>query len=522
MAMLVTLGAPLAAQEPDAPSAAPVAPGGTARLLVADRHVGGVGFVLRGDGPRFSLQPLAQALGAELRVGPLGDSHTLMFDERTFLFGPDERTVVTTAPGGEAGDERMRLSAPPIRDAAGLKVPLELLQRTFGDELGYEVEWNATGLELRFSRRELRTLEGTVSLLHQYRISTLEIAFSGEPRFRFEQMPGAVEIRLVGDRFDLVEPFSRPADPLVNDVVVSPTGIRIDLAPDAAAAEPRLLRGDVTRMVIDVYRQQRRGPEDRPEVDRPAVEALAGGVRTIVLDPGHGGSETGATGPGGSVESHLTLLTARMLKTRLERRMAVRVVLTRNEDVDLPLDSRVAIANQNKADLFISLHFNSYRGTKARGAETYFLSREASDQLAAELAEKENSFPSASGMEERADLELILWDLAQSYHLAESQRFASIVQEELNLTLGLRNRGVRQAPFKVLMGANMPAVLVELGFLSNPEEEAKIQNPTYLGELSDSLVRAIRRFKTQVEARQADRGGASSSTEAPSSTEGGP
>ncbi len=144
------------------------------------------------------------------------------------------------------------------------------------------------------------------------------------------------------------------------------------------------------------------------------------------------------------------------------------------------------------------------RGSRPRGAETYFLSREASDQLAAAVAAAENA--AAPGNDLELDLQMILWDLAQSYDLAKSQRFANLVQEELNLALGLRDRGVRQAPFTVLMGAKMPAVLVELGFLSNPEEEERLKSPVYRAELVDALVQAVSRFKRQIEDRDlADR-----------------
>jgi N-acetylmuramoyl-L-alanine amidase len=193
------------------------------------------------------------------------------------------------------------------------------------------------------------------------------------------------------------------------------------------------------------------------------------GIRTIVIDPGHGGSNIGTEGPAGTLEKELTLQLARTLRSHLQRRLPVRVVLTRNEDAELPLDTRVAVANQQKADLFISLHLNSSPGHGAQGAETYFLNLVASDERAAQAARSEN----AAG-DPLTDLQLILWDLAQSHHMAESQRFAGLIQEELNEALELRNRGVKQAPFRVLMGAAMPAVLVELGFLSNPREEERL------------------------------------------------
>ncbi len=151
-------------------------------------------------------------------------------------------------------------------------------------------------------------------------------------------------------------------------------------------------------------------------------------------------------------------------------------------------------------------------GAGATGAETYFLSLEASDARAAAAARAENRCrprrrgrpdARAAGRARWPGSTLILWDLAQSQHLAESQRFASLVQEELNTALGLRNRGVKQAPFRVLMGAAMPAVLVELGFLSNPDEEKKLLTAEYRQQLVDALVRAVSRYQAQ--GRQTDR-----------------
>ncbi|MEM6792760.1 MAG: N-acetylmuramoyl-L-alanine amidase [Acidobacteriota bacterium] len=501
-ALGVGLGGPASAQEAEDSSPPEVTPSGSARLMFEGQQRANVGFSLRSDGPRFAISPIAELLGTGLRVGPLGEAHTLILADKQVVLGPDDPTVVTVSPDGSTREEIWRLQTSPIRSALGLEVPLEFLRRTFGEELGYEFRWDFRTLELTLERRELRELTGALELVHQHRASTLEIFFSQRPRFRFDELPGAVEIRLVGDSLTLSVPFSRPADPLVNDVVITPTRIRLKLAEDAKAFEPRLVpRTDGVSMVIDIFRQRSR-PRDK-QAEKPAFTPLAGGIRTIVLDPGHGGpDETGAVGATGTYESKLTLMMARLLRTKLEQRMPVRVVLTRERDEEVSLTARTALANENKADLFISLHFNSYRGTRARGAETYFLSREASDELAAQLAAAENRDSATDAPETAGDgLDLILWDLAQSYHLNESQRFANLVQEELNQALALRDRGVRQAPFKVLMGATMPAVLVELGFISNPQEEAKLRSPAYRAQLADALVRAVVRFKTQLEAR---------------------
>ena len=491
------------------PFADGVPPSGSASLTLGGKPAGQLPFTIRQDGPRFALAPLAELLGIELRVGPLGDMHVLVFEDKEIRLGPEHTSyVVATSDGTE---EVHHFQRAPVKGIYGLLVPLETLQRVFADELGYRVSWDFLRLELAISLGELREIEASLDLLHEYRYSTLSMVFGQKPRYRIERLEGAVEIRFIGDRIVLDDVSSRPDDPLVAGLVFEPTKLRIDLVENAAAGEPRLEPdGSRYRLILEFYRQPAGVQSTQTETpELPQLPDDRGGIRTIVLDPGHGGEETGAIGKNGTVESELTLRVARLLKNRLEQRVLGRgnVILTRDSDVDVPHETRVAIANQRKADLFISLHFNSYHGSQARGAETYFLSREASDQVAEEALAAEHASLTDDERQELADLQLILWDLAQSFHLAESQRFASLVQEELNETLGIRNRGVRQAPFRVLMGATMPAVLVELGFLSNTAEEEKLQSSAYLGELVDALVRAITRFKTQMDARPADAGG---------------
>ena len=494
LAVAGSLAASLVAEP--ASKAPEVLPTGTAHLTLEGRPVATVSTALPAGGPLFVLAPIAAVLGAELRIGPLGDSHTLIFDDRQIIIGPGQPTLVTVAPDGRTRREVVRLAQTPIRDRQGLKVSREVLEKALGEPLNYQFSWDESTATLDISRPELRLLRGTVTLRHQYQISMVEIELSEAPRYRVERTPEALEIQLVGDRFETPIQIPPQADPFVENVIVLPDRLRLELADGVIADEPRLLLTPRARLVIEVFE----GAVSRPEVAEVPrrTRRRAPGVRTIVLDPGHGGTETGAVGPGGVAEAELALRVAKALRLQLERRLPIRVVMTRETDADVSLETRTAIANQNQADLFVSLHFNSSFGAQAHGAETYFLSREASDQLAADFAAKENAAASTEPDPELG-LQMILWDLAQSYHLGESQRFATLVQEELNLALGLRDRGVRQAPFTVLMGARMPAVLVELGFLSNPEEEEKLQSPVYRAELVDALVRAITRFKRQVE-----------------------
>jgi N-acetylmuramoyl-L-alanine amidase len=216
---------------------------------------------------------------------------------------------------------------------------------------------------------------------------------------------------------------------------------------------------------------------------------------TVVIDPGHGGDDTGARGPTGLLEKDITLDVARRLKARVLADMGAQVILTRDSDKAVGLDERTAIANHSHADLFVSIHANASRRTDARGAETYFLSYQATDDDSRAVAAIENNtLGLEEGMQGNSSLEMILWDLAQSAFLKESSALADMVQEKLNDTLGINNRGIKQAPFRVLMGATMPAVLIEVAFISNPDEEARLRDAAFKDRLAAAIEDSIRRF----------------------------
>lgn len=218
---------------------------------------------------------------------------------------------------------------------------------------------------------------------------------------------------------------------------------------------------------------------------------------TIVIDPGHGGDETGAIGPKGSFEKDITLSIARKIKSHLETKLGLKVFLTRDQDKTLGLVERTAIANNLKANIFLSIHANASYRKIASGAETYFLTLEATDEETLSLAKQENKAPNSNST--NTDLNLILWDLAQTEHLQESSQLAEIIQEELNKDLNIKNRGIKQAPFRVLMGADMPAVLIEIGFITNPKEEELLNQDDYQKMLANSILRSIQKFKTKKE-----------------------
>lgn len=448
------------------------------------------------SGPLFGLAAMVNNLGGTLEPGEAEESFNLTIDGREVVIGVGSAIVTV-------GDNLVSLSQPPIQGEGTLLVPLDFLQKTYGDLAGFAFEWRPGMQQLAISRQAAREIPVLLDVVNLQGMTTVVLQFPEAPRYQIVRQPGVVDVQMMGDR--LAPPPEPPVvnDPLVQGVTVSPDLVRIQLAAGVQASSYVL--ENPFRIVFDVHLPSQ---SPAPTVPGPAArQPLPPGVRTIVLDPGHGGTESGAIGPSGVMEKELTLAIARELEARLEQRLGVRVVLTRNEDSNTPHDARTALANQNQADLFVSLHLNSSLGAGAHGAETYFLSAEASDAAAARMAEAENTAAdSAAAPEgttglEAQDLELILWDLAQTHHLLESQRFAAMVQRELNQTLKLRDRGVKQAPFRVLNGAGMPAVLVEVGFISNPDEEKKLQDPAYRAELVDALTRAIARYKAMVEGK---------------------
>ena len=236
--------------------------------------------------------------------------------------------------------------------------------------------------------------------------------------------------------------------------------------------------------------------EARPTADgqRSLIRALGLKIGRIVVDAGHGGHDTGTVGPNGLQEKDLVLDVALRLGKLLQKKMGAEVVYTRNDDTFIPLETRTAIANQSQADLFISVHANSSHDPSARGVETYYLNFTSSTD-ALEVAARENAV-SEKSIHELQDL---VKKIALKEKIEESREFASDVQNAMynglsTKSLKMRNRGVKKAPFIVLIGANMPSILAEISFVSNPGDERKLQTPEYRQKIAESLYRGVARY----------------------------
>lgn len=235
-----------------------------------------------------------------------------------------------------------------------------------------------------------------------------------------------------------------------------------------------------------------------------AAEGREDRFDTVVVDAGHGGDDHGAQGPDGLLEKTLVLEVAQSVAAKLRER-GVRVVLTRESDRAVALQERTRIANDASGDLFVSIHANAAPSPAAAGTETFFLSLEASDERARSVAARENeAFTSGVSAATAPDdpVTAILGDLAHTEHLIESDEFARLALERLDAADPAPSRGVKQAPFVVLMGVRMPAALVEIGFLTNPDEAGRLAAPERREEIAAALAAAVEEFGRRYDARR--------------------
>ena len=258
--------------------------------------------------------------------------------------------------------------------------------------------------------------------------------------------------------------------------------------------DPSTKRGKKHTSSEQITEAKVREAQPTSDGDRSLIRALGLKIGRIVIDAGHGGHDTGTIGPDGVREKDVVLDVALKLGKLLEDRLGAEVVYTRDDDTFIPLETRTAIANQQQADLFISIHANSSRDPSARGVETYYLNF-TSSRDALEVAARENAV-SQQSIHELQDL---VKKIALKDKIEESRELAADVQQSLHSGLAaktpaIRDRGVKKAPFIVLIGANMPSILAEISFISNPTDEHKMETSEYREKIADSLYKGIAKY----------------------------
>jgi N-acetylmuramoyl-L-alanine amidase len=461
-------------------------------------------LAVRGSGNRetIGLDQVSAVFGVTVNEDP-GIGLTITARGQRILLIPGQAFA-------QVSGQVVSLSAPVERDRTGWTVPIDFLSAALARAMG-------TRIEVRRDRKII--LVGDVLVPH---VTGRFVRQGAGGRLEFEIVPPAAH-RLTRDGKTLLLRFDADlvdADPtsglnapdLVAGVRVEGTTIRIDLGPSAAS----YMAGDdrnQTRLTIDLLPP---GPPPAPPTPPPPVTsapvapppvrptapqepaalevAPPGGLHTIVIDPGHGGDDEGVKGASGLKEKDLTLQIARRLKVTMESRWGLRVLLTRDGDDNVPLDRRTELANNNKADLFLSLHVNAAMRASVRGAQVLTLSLDAFKDRTLQAQPTNPPLPVIGGGVRSIDP--VPWDTAQIPFARRSASLAAaMVQRLMERGIPLRPRPAVQAPLRVLMGANMPAVLIEVGFLTNPDDERSLGGPDLPASFVEAILATIADFR---------------------------
>jgi N-acetylmuramoyl-L-alanine amidase len=448
-----------------------------------------VAYVQQAGQSYFSTSDVLAAVGGTLI--PESSGYKVILNNVTAAFGPDSRYAVVQ-------DGLIEMPAAPIVIGGKPFAPWQFFHGYFSKAIDTDVAWDPATRVLTLRPLQHTAVPAQMSMTNVQGISKVVITLAAPIEYTIAKEESAYRIRF---RSPVQAPFHEQTfeDLNVTKATFSSNELVIQLSGVDVAGDDYRLENPF-RIIVDFRKVAAPGPGGTPTP--PGLKTMEpAGIRTIVIDPGHGGKEVGAVGPRGLMEKDVTLAVSQKLAAALASKFGARVVLTREDDSIVSLDQRTAIANQYRADLFLSVHMNAAVGKGAKGSETYFLSLEASDEQARRAAETENAFGAGMPSGADSDLKLILWDLAQQEYLQESSRLAQVIQEEMNSATGVQNRGVKQAPFKVLIGATMPAALIEVGFITNPDEEAKLQTNSFQDLMVEALARAVQRYKIEYETR---------------------
>jgi N-acetylmuramoyl-L-alanine amidase len=493
--LFVTLAVSLASQSAPPPPLTLFSKDGRRSLAVT--LVGGQEFV--------ALDDLASAFQLAVRdeVGAI----TVSYKGKTIILTPEQALASVSG-------RLVSLPAAPAR-GAGRRwlVPEEFVSRALA--LIYDVK-----LDLRKPSRLL--IVGDLRVPH---ITVRYDPLGASGRLTIDATPRSLgtvtqdgdhlTIKYDADALDAANPLlTLPAPPnLITGVrVVDQTTLAVDLGTRFGSFRSASQPVDATmRIVIDLVPVQTDTaapgagtpgttpplqPQPATEVP-PALSQPAFAVRTVALDPGHGGDDEGVHGAAGVKEKDLTLSVARRAKATIEARLGIRVLMTREDDRNVPIDERAAMANNNKADLLISLHASASLRASTAGA-TIFCAEFDKTTAQAAIAGGVERVPAFGGGSR--DIELVLWDFAQTRHLDQSTTFAGVVEQQFHERIPLAARAVDHAPLRVLESANMPAVLIEMGYLTNPEQEKLLAGEAFQNTLVQALYDAIVKYRDAVAA----------------------
>ena len=448
----------------------------------------------------FALDDLEKLFGLTVREDSLAGGLTVTARTQSIVLTPGQSLA-------SVGGRLISLPAPPARDGRSWFVPVDFVPRALAPALGTAIDLRKPSRLILVGNVRVPRIAGTVESLGPLVRLTLDVA--PQTPHAITQEGSRLVVRFEADALDATLPAAAAPELIQNIRGGDGATVVLDLGPRFGSFRTSDLPGDrgSGRIVIDVITQTTAAtptptptpPAATPSTTPPPLLDLApsGGLRTIVVDAGHGGTEDGAHGPGGTLEKDVTLSVARRLKAALEARLGVRVILTRDGDATVDLDERAALANNNKADLFVSLHANASVRASAAGAEVFYLSLEEYGDQAQRVARGETEALPVFGGGTR-DIEVILWEMAQARYIEESAALAKEVEASLREHVPMSPRAIQQAPFRVLVGANMPAVLVEMGFITNADQERQLVSEPFQTSVVQSIVDSIVRYRDKL------------------------
>jgi N-acetylmuramoyl-L-alanine amidase len=460
----------------------------------------------------FSLDDIARFFATTVREDQVARGLVVTVQGKTI-------TLSGTQGLASIGGRVVSLSAPPAKSGSAWFVPTDFIDRALASV--YEPKLDVRARSRLIVVGDVRVPRVAVRVDAQGAQTRLIVDIAPPTTHSVVQEPGRLIIRFDADALDAELPTITPSEVLrAAHVTPNAPAIGIDLGPrfNTFRTNDAPIDANQTRLTIELISSETTITSTPPPATpspfpppapnaAPARPPIFGenaplALRTIVLDPGHGGEKEGAHGPGGSLEKHVTLAIAKQLKTALEAKLGVRVLLTREDDRLMELDERAAFANNNKADVFVSLHANASVRSTITGASVYYLSLSDYTDEARRVAISENggALPTIQGGDRQ--VELILWEMAQVQHIEQSAALAGIIERQLGERVKMNSRAIQQAPFYVLVGANMPAVLVEMGFISNPGDEKQLNTPSYQQAVVASLVASMVQFREYLEGRR--------------------
>lgn len=447
----------------------------------------------------IALDDVASLFQVAVREDALAGGITVTYKGRTIVVSADQ-------PMASVNGRVVTLPSPAARAGRRWLVPVEFLSRALAPIYDMRIDLRRTSRLLVLGDLRVPRVVGRIDIPGPPTRATLEITPATPVTLTVDAT--RIVVRVDADALDLTLPSGGSG--LIEQIRTGdqPNTVTVVLNGRAGMARAAGMDADnVTRVTIDVPSINPPAETAAPPAAAPLPAAPAppplltattrAALQTIVIDPGHGGEDVGVRGAGGVEEKQITLDVARRLRGLIENRLGIRVVLTREDDRDVSLDERAALANNSKADLFLSLHANAALAPGVSGAEVFHaqLDRESEDALRS--ADEAVALPVLGGGSRKIDV--IRWDLAQARHVNASGMFAGMLEEDLRAHVAMGPRPLQEGPLRVLMGADMPAALVEMAYLTNPDQAAAAKTEAYQTSVTQGIYDAVLRFRSYLE-----------------------